>query len=108
MAELIHSHSAHVRTPEGEIFKTRVYGERQPDGMWIGWLEFDDELGHVKLRTGRETTQPSREALDYWASGLEPVYVDGAFTRAQPVSPKPQSSAARDSGVDIHERPPAA
>jgi hypothetical protein len=34
------------------------------------------------LRTGQETTQPSRETLDYWAGGLEPVYLQGAMTRA--------------------------
>jgi hypothetical protein len=84
MAEVIHHHSTHVRTPAGRLFKTRVWGERQPDGLWTGWLEFDDEVG-TTWRTDRETTQPNREALDYWASGLEPVYVEGAFARAQPV-----------------------
>jgi hypothetical protein len=86
MAELIHNHSTHVRTPEGEIFTTRVFGERQRDGMWAGWLEFDDGRGHVVLRTGPETKQPSRDALDYWATGLEPVYVEGAFARARIVN----------------------
>lgn len=85
MAELIHRHSAHIRTPEGALFRTRVCGERQPDGRWTGWLEFHDEFGQVMWRTERETTQPNREALDYWASGLEPVYVEGAFVRAQSV-----------------------
>jgi translation initiation factor IF-1 len=86
MAELIHKHSAHVRTPDGEVFTARVCGERRRDGLWTAWLEFDDRLGHVVLRTEAETTQPSRDALDYWASGLEPVYVKGAFTRAQLIS----------------------
>ena len=88
MAELIHKHSTHVCTPMGHVFRTRVCGERQPDGLWTGWLEFDDELGQTAWRTERETTQPNREALDYWASGLEPVYVQGAFARAQPVAMK--------------------
>jgi translation initiation factor IF-1 len=85
MAELIHKHSTHIRTLDGELFRTRVCGERRLDGLWTGWLEFDDEHGQITWRTERETTQPTREALDYWASGLEPVYVQGAFTRAQPV-----------------------
>jgi hypothetical protein len=88
MAELIHNHSTYVRTLDGAIFRTRVYGERQADGLWTGWLEFDDELGRTLWRTERETTQPNREALDYWASGLEPVYIEGAFTRAQLIVPK--------------------
>ena len=83
MAEIIHRHSTHVRTIEGVLFRTRVCGERLRDGLWSGWLEFEDELGRT-WRTGRETTQPNREALDYWASGLEPVFVQGAFSRALP------------------------
>jgi len=87
MAELIHRHSTYVRTPGG-VFATRVCGERQPDGLWTAWLEFTDERGNRSLRTPRETTQPSRDALDYWASGLEPIYVEGAFARAQAISTK--------------------
>lgn len=86
MAELIHRHSTHVRTPEGRIYTANVFGERQTDGVWTGWLEFQDIDGYVVLRTTRETTQPDRDALDYWASGLEPTYVESAFTRARLVA----------------------
>src|SRR5262245_379761 len=34
------------------------------------------------LCTPRETTLPRLTDLDYWASGLTPVYLDGALTRA--------------------------
>lgn len=34
------------------------------------------------LRTGQETSQPNRSALEYWATGLETIYLDGAFKRA--------------------------
>jgi hypothetical protein len=33
-------------------------------------------------RSPVETTQPNREALTYWASGIEPVYLEGALERA--------------------------
>ena len=33
-------------------------------------------------RSGRETTQSNREHLAYWATGLEPTYFEGAFSRA--------------------------
>jgi hypothetical protein len=33
-------------------------------------------------RSPVETTQPNREALAYWASGIEPVYLEGALERA--------------------------
>jgi len=39
------------------------------------------------LTTERETTQPSREALLYWATGLEPIYLEGAFARAVRAAP---------------------
>jgi hypothetical protein len=32
-----------------------------------------------------ETTQPDRAALEYWASGIEPIYLDGALARARGV-----------------------
>ena len=34
------------------------------------------------LRTERETSQPDRKALVYWASGLETTYYEGALERA--------------------------
>ena len=38
--------------------------------------------GLPRLRTGQETSQPNRDALAYWASGLEDVYLEGALARA--------------------------
>jgi hypothetical protein len=84
MAHLIHEHATHVRTPEGQLFTVRTYGEPREDGMWIGWLEFEpSERRWPTLRTERETTQASRDALSAWASGLESAYFEGAFARAQ-------------------------
>jgi hypothetical protein len=34
------------------------------------------------LTTANETTQPDRHAVEYWAAGLEPLYLEGAFSRA--------------------------
>jgi len=38
--------------------------------------------GSSPLATPRETTQSNRQALEYWANGLEPIYLEGAFSRA--------------------------
>ena len=84
MRVLIHRHSAHVLTGDGVLYEAFVYGEARPDGTWIGWLEFLPMTGGLVLRTGRETTQPNRDALEYWAGGLEPLYLEGALERAQP------------------------
>lgn len=82
IADHIHTLSTRVWRESGK-YEARVYGTEREDGTWEGWIEFHpvDAYGSV-LRTGQETTQPSRETLDYWAGGLEPVYLQGAMTRA--------------------------
>ena len=84
VAELILQHSARVLDEEGSAYLVRVWADRRRDGMWEGWLEFAPVDGLTcALRTSRETSQPNRGALEYWATGLEPVYLDGAFARAR-------------------------
>jgi hypothetical protein len=61
----------------------RVYGQPRTDGTWAGWLEFVAVGAPIVLRTGTETTQSDRAALVYWAGGLEPTYLEGAFARAR-------------------------
>jgi len=81
MAELIQTYAEMLRDASGEEYTVHAYGEARDDGNWEGWIEFHSALG-ARRRTNRETTQPDREALAYWASGLEPIYFDGAFARA--------------------------
>ena len=85
MAQLIHRHSTVVLGLEGTPYEARTVGEERADGIWEGWIEFQplDSAGTV-LSTDRETTQPNLDALAYWASGLEPVYFEGALARAVP------------------------
>ena len=84
MAELIREHSATIQTVEGTQYRVFVWGAQRADGMWEGWLEFNPiDRRRSALRTQRETSQPNRAAIDYWASGLEPIYLEGAFARAQ-------------------------
>ena len=78
---LIHEFSHPLITTEGN-FRVQVLG--QPEGnMWTGWIAFRPERGGAGLWTEQETTQPSLSALEYWATGLEPVYLEGALQRAQ-------------------------
>jgi hypothetical protein len=60
----------------------QAWGRERADGTWEGWLEFVSGHGTVVLHSPRETTQPNRAALEYWASGLTPVYLAGALERA--------------------------
>lgn len=67
---------------DGTHWVPLVYGAPRSDGRWEAWIEFrplDDRPLRV---TDRETTQSNREAVEYWATGLEPVYFEGAFARA--------------------------
>ncbi|HWW74673.1 MAG TPA: hypothetical protein VNZ44_04705 [Pyrinomonadaceae bacterium] len=83
MAELIQTYTEVVRDARGVEFVASAHGGERDDGTWEGWIEFRSIAGEGDVRrTGRETTQPNRDALRYWASGLEHVFLEGAFARA--------------------------
>ena len=87
MAELVYEHAMRVEDADGAIYVPRTYGELRGDGTWRGWIELHPLIGVGRvLSTGQETSQPNREALAYWASGLEPVYFEGALARAVEVA----------------------
>ena len=84
MAELLQEYTAVVTGPNGNNYSVRSYGEERADGTWIGWLEFEPEdPEEITLMTDQETSQPNRTAVEYWATGLEAVYFEGAFERAR-------------------------
>ncbi len=88
MAELLQEYSARVTDSDGETYVVRSYAEERADGTWAGWLEFHPaDGGKPVLRTGQETSQPSRVTVEYWASGLEPLYFEGALARARATNP---------------------
>lgn len=66
---------------KGSTYRVRVIGAERGDGTWEGRLEFRHGTAGP-LRTGEETSQPNREALEFWVTGLEPVYLEGALQRA--------------------------
>jgi hypothetical protein len=67
---------------DGTFWVPLIYGTERPDGTWEAWIEFRPLDDSPIRATDRETTQPNRHAVEYWASGLEPVYFEGAFSRA--------------------------
>ena len=81
--ELILESPHSLRGPGRTSYSVRVYGQARPDGTWTGWLEFREVGGAIGRRTGQETSQSNREAVLYWATGLEPAYFEGAFVRAR-------------------------
>lgn len=93
MDEVIHEFTGEVADPDGHGYSARALGhKRQGRTVWEGWLEFSPISGGGMVRKGPiETTQPNREALAYWASGLEPVYLEGALERA--IASRPERRA---------------
>jgi hypothetical protein len=87
MAEVLVSFDQPVRDELGEYY-ARAVGRPAGDGMWEGWIEFTAIDGGTEvLVTGVESRQPEREHLVYWATGLTPVFIEGALRRARrPVS----------------------
>jgi len=110
MAEVLLDFSQPVIHADGIVYHARACGRQADDGRWEGWIEFESAAGEV-LRTGRETTQPNFTDLVYWATGLSPVYLDGALERTrQPVvaevieTPTPAFDGPADS-VDARSMP---
>jgi hypothetical protein len=83
MAEVLAAFDVPVSDQLG-TYRAQAVGRRATDGMWEGWLEFIPVDGGAEvLATAIESRQPEREHLAYWATGLTPVYLEGALARAQ-------------------------
>ena len=105
MAEVLVEFTDQVTGPDGITYTARACGAEMDDGRWQGWIEFQPLGGGDAIRTGRETTQPNRVDLAYWATGLTVVYLQGALGRAlkpharptpRPVGPPAYDSPAPD------------
>jgi hypothetical protein len=69
--------------PNGSGWAPRVCGHAREDGLWEGWIEFDAASEAAEpLCTSRESVQPNRDDLAYWAKGLSQTYLEGALARA--------------------------
>jgi hypothetical protein len=66
----------------GQQYRARACGRPLTTNTWEGWLEFVPEDGGDVIPSGRETTQPNLTDLEYWATGLTPVYLEGALERS--------------------------
>jgi hypothetical protein len=83
MGEVLLEYDTLLAANDRSRWVARVCGRPGPGTMWEGWVEFvplDSEARPIRSR--RESTQPSRASLVYWATGLTPVYLKGALDRA--------------------------
>ena len=111
MAEMLSEFAVVLVAENGTRYQPRACGAEMADGTWQGWLEFVPLDGGATIRSGRETTQPNWKTLQYWATGLTPVYLEGALqrtlkpvivrapaTHAAPAFDGPRSNGHRDGG----------
>lgn len=80
MSEVLVRFTELVRGSDGREYQPQACGVLGPDGLWEGWIEFLSPSGAI--RTERETSQPNRADLMYWAQGLTHTYLEGALERA--------------------------
>jgi len=83
MAEVLVKFDEPIAATDGKIYFAHAVGKEVDGGRWDGWLEFQEVADALAaLASGRETTQPNRKNLEYWAQGLTKVYLEGALNRA--------------------------
>ena len=87
MARVVAVFDHPLKLTSGRIYTAQACGRQRDDGRWEGWLEFVPDDMSLVLRTQRETTQRNLADLEYWASGLTPVYLEGALDRTLTPAP---------------------
>ena len=82
MTEVLVEFETIVTGPNKQRYIPHACG-RSLGTVWDGWIEFapvDPDVDPV--RTPRETVQPNRADLLYWAEGLTQIFLEGALARA--------------------------
>jgi hypothetical protein len=101
------------------VFETPIYLDgvpymvqvaTRPEGhIWEAWIEFAALDGSEARRTPRETTQPDKDAIVYWAQGLSGTYLEGALRRTiapRPTREKPMPAPLFDAPARLAYEPP--
>ncbi len=98
MREIIVPFALPVQSTTGARYIVRVIGHERADGIWEGVIEFQHEGS--RLVTGVETMQSNAGEIEFWATGLKPVYVDEALRRARrPGTRRSVSARRQEKGV---------
>jgi hypothetical protein len=102
MAEVLVRYTTRIAGDDGVSYLPQACGGPADDGLWEGWIEFLKPDG-TAVRTARETEQPKRADLFYWAEGLTDTYLQGALTRA--VTPRTTVAPAARSEPSVFDGP---
>jgi hypothetical protein len=81
-AGLVHVYATPVRSPDGRSWVAQAWADALPRGGWEGWFAFLPDDGGEPVWTDAETAQGRLTWVQYWASGIEPLYLEGALARA--------------------------
>jgi hypothetical protein len=104
MAEVLVEFDTTVRGNDGTRWCPRACGRICADGLWEAWIEFTPNTDLLDpVRTPRETEQPNRTDLMYWAQGLTQVYLQDALSRA--LEPAPRVRLVRSATPPHFESP---
>ena len=111
MAEVLVKFDEPIAAPGGKTYLAQAVGKEVDGGLWDGWLEFQGTQDGLALASGRETTQPNRKNIEYWAQGLTKVYLEGALDRAISLAEPPRDRASMEpepsrSAEPAHRTPP--
>jgi hypothetical protein len=88
MADVFVEFDTVIPGSDGTGWMPRACGRVDASGLWEGWIEFvPKNAGADAVRTQRETEQPNRDDLMYWAQGLSHVYLEDALVRALAPTP---------------------
>lgn len=91
MAEILVKFDETIAAASGKAYLAQAVGKEVDGGLWDGWLEFQSvDDASDGLASGRETTQPNRKNIEYWAQGLTKVYLEGALSRAISLAEPPR------------------
>jgi hypothetical protein len=106
MPELLVTFTVPTRSSSGDLYWARAFGGVADDGLWEGWLEFTRGGDDIVVHTSRETEQPNRDDLVYWAQGLSDTYLEGALVRALRPAPEPAKGKTHLAPKPRRSRPP--
>ena len=106
MAEILVKFDEPIAVPGGKAYFAHAVGKEIEGGLWHGWLEFQAVVGEADaLASGRETTQPNRTNLEFWAQGLTKVYLEGALARAIWLAEPPREIPLKESEPSLFSAP---
>jgi hypothetical protein len=84
MAEMLRECPTLVGGFDDTAYVAQIWASEMTDGRWEAWILFVPITTGQARRTERDTTQTSRAAVEYWASSVTSIYLQGAFARSRP------------------------